>query len=122
MQQNIYDLPEISFVGGETRDLLFKLFTATRLPFSAYGADATFSIVNSVHRTGEPIVSKQMDVIADDDGVDSILRVTLMPMETVGLFGKYIYQITIIDLSGEIEIPSQGILRITNNIDKNLVF
>jgi len=121
VQQNIYSLPEISFVGGETRDLNFRLLTDNGKVFSASGASTTFSIVNSVNRTGAPIISKPMDIIADDNDIDSILTVTLLPAETVNLFGKYIYQITIIDLSGEVEIPSQGILRITNNIDKNAV-
>lgn len=62
-----------------------------------------------------------MTVLADDNGVESIIAVTLLPTETVGLYGKYIYQITIQDMSGETEIPSQGILGITNNIDKNII-
>ena len=45
----------------------------------------------------------------------------LLPQETVNLYGKYIYQITIQDMSGETEIPSQGILGITNNIDKAII-
>ena len=45
-------------------------------------------------------------------------KFVLLPEETVDLFGKFIYQITIQDISGEIEIPDQGILRIANNINK----
>lgn len=121
MQAKVYNLPEILFVGGETHDLLFHLFTQTGHVFNAAGVSATFSVVGSVNRTGEPILSKPMDVIADDDGIESILSVTLMPKETVDLFGKYIYQITIQDMSGETEIPSQGVLGITNNIDKKII-
>lgn len=62
-----------------------------------------------------------MTVLADDDGIESIIAVTLLPKETVGLYGKYIYQITIQDMSGETDIPSQGILGITNNIDKAVI-
>ena len=51
MQSKVYDLPEILFVGGETHDLRFCLFTDTRKPFSASGATATFSVVYSVNRT-----------------------------------------------------------------------
>ena len=121
MQSKVYDLPEILFVGGETHDLRFCLFTDTRKPFSASGATATFSVVYSVNRTGTPVLSKPMSIIANDDGVENILTVTLLPQETVNLYGKYIYQITIQEMSGETEIPSQGILGITNNIDKAII-
>lgn len=121
MQAKVYNLPEISFVGGETRDLLFRLFTDTGKIFNAAGATAMFSVVGSTNRTGTPIISKPMGIIADDDGIDSILTVTLLPAETVNLYGKFIYQISIRDLSGETEIPSQGILCITNNIDKGFI-
>lgn len=121
MQTKIYNLPEITFVGGETHDLKFKLFTDTGKVFNASGASAIFSIVGSVNRTGAPLLSKQMKIIADDNGIESVLTVTLLPKETVNLFGKYIYQITLIDTSGEVEIPSQGMLRMTNNIDKNVI-
>jgi len=121
MQAKVYELPEILFVGGETHDLRFRLFTDTGKVFSASGARATFSVVYSVNRTGTPVISKQMDIIADDDGIESILAVTLIPNETKNLYGKYIYQITIQDMSGEVDIPSQGILGITNNIDKSII-
>lgn len=117
----VYSLPEITFVGGETHDLRFHLLTDTRKVFNASGCKATFSVVYSVNRTGSPVLSKPMTVLADDDGIESILAVTLLPTETVNLYGKYIYQITIQDMSGETDIPSQGILGITNNIDKGII-
>ena len=49
------------------------------------------------------------------------MTVTLESLESVNLFGKYIYQITIQDRDGEVEIPSQGIMYITNNIDKGII-
>ena len=78
MISKVYNLPEISFVGGETHDLRFHLFTDTGRVFNASGAKATFSIVYSVNRTGAPVLSKAMSVIADDDGIESILAVTLL--------------------------------------------
>ena len=117
----VYNLPEITFVGGETHDLRFHLFTDTGKIFNASGCKATFSVVYSVNRTGSPVLSKSMTVLADDDGIESILAVTLLPTDTVNLYGKYIYQITIQDMFGETDIPSQGILGITNNIDKGII-
>lgn len=37
MISKVYNLPEISFVGGETHDLRFHLFTDTGRVFNAYG-------------------------------------------------------------------------------------
>lgn len=121
MIEKIYNLPEISFVGGETHDFKFSLFTDTGKVFNASGLKATFSVINSINRNGQPVLSKDMTVIANDKGMDSIIVVTLKPNETINLYGKYIYQITLQDISGDIEIPSQGILCIINNIDKTLL-
>ena len=61
-------------------------------------------------------------MIYDETGtIDNVLTVTLESLESVNLFGKYIYQITIQDRDGEVEIPSQGIMYITNNIDKGII-
>lgn len=48
-------------------------------------------------------------------------QLTVDPLDTVDLCGKYIYQITIKDINGNIEIPKQGILFITNNINKSFI-
>lgn len=120
---NPYVLPTIDFVGGETQKLLFNIyFHENNGPFSLSGCTANFSIVNYLNRTGAPILSKTMQsVLGADAIVDNKLTVTLLPEETVDLFGKYIYQIIIRDIDGEIEIPKQGILYITNNLNKNYI-
>ena len=35
--------------------------------------------------------------------------------------GKYIYQITIKDISGDVEVPKQGIFLVVNNINKGFI-
>ena len=35
--------------------------------------------------------------------------------------GKYIYQITIRDISGEVEIPNQGLIHIIKNINQAFI-
>ena len=70
------------------------------------------------------MVSKQMTIRAesDDEGaIQNILTVTLTPSDTVKLAGKYVYQITIKDVSGEVDIPNQGTIHIVNNINKSFV-
>lgn len=80
------------------------------------------ALINFVNKNGSPLIAKPMEVSKSEDGdgtVTNVLRVVLLPEETVDLVGKFIYQITIQDISGEIEIPDQGIIRIANNINKS---
>lgn len=117
---NPYTLPTIDFVGGETQDLLFNVYFHTKdKPFGLAGATATFAIVSFRNKTGATVLEKQMTATYNADDIMNILRVTLTPSETVNLSGKYIYQITIRDMSGTTEIPKQGILFIINNINKS---
>lgn len=123
MNYDPYALPTVDFVGGETQDLAFHVyFYKGNKPFSLYGCTSNFSIVSFANKSGSPILTKQMNILYNDDGtIDNVLSVTLLPTETVDLFGKYIYQITIQDIDGDIEIPKQGILYITNNINKGFI-
>lgn len=119
---NPYTLPVIDFVGGSTQDFAFHCyFHADSRPFDLSSCTANFSLVNYANKYGEPLVSKQMKIgAATSTGrtVYNVLSVTLNPSDTVNLSGKYIYQIIIRDISGYVEIPSQGIIHIVNNINK----
>ncbi len=121
---NPYTLPPMDFVGGSTQDLVFHCYHyLNRKAQDLSTCVANFSIINFVNKNGEPLVSKQMDIGADpgiDGEIRNVLRVTLTPADTVNLpAGKYIYQITIKDISGDVEIPNQGIIHIINNINKS---
>lgn len=118
-ERSPYVLPTIDFVGGETQKLAFHLFHHTnRRPFDASDCRCDFSVVNYLNRTGEPVLSKTMET--DGEGGNT-LTVKLLPSDTVGLSGKYIYQISVADSSGDTEIPKQGLLYITNNINKTFI-
>ena len=118
-----YTLPTIDFVGGETQDLAFHIyFYIDKKPLSLTGCTCSFSIVNFMNKVGVPVLIKPMRAIFNNDNtMDNVLTVTLSPPETVQLSGKYIYQISMRDIDGDIEIPKQGILFITNNINKNFI-
>lgn len=123
---NPYTLPAIDFVGGSTQDLVFHCyFYRNKRPHDLSSCIANFSIINFVNKKGDPLVSKLMDIGADpsvDGEANNILRVTLVPTDTVNLpAGKYIYQIIIKDISGDVDIPNQGIIHIINNINKAFV-
>lgn len=122
-EYNPYTLPTIDFIGGETQDLVFNLFFyKNKRPFSTTGVSANFAIVSFTNKMGTPILTKPMEGAFNDEGtINNVLTVTLEPSETVGLNGKYIYQIQIRDIDGDVEIPKQGILYITNNINKGFI-
>lgn len=121
---NPYTLPAMNFVGGSTQDLAFYCyFHSRKRPHDLSTCSANFSIINFINKTGAPFIDKEMEVGSDntvDGNVNNVLRVTLEPSDTVDLpAGKYIYQISIRDESGDVEIPSQGIIHIVNNINKD---
>lgn len=113
-----YTLPTIDFVGGETQKLVYHLyFKNTQQPITVVSCSASFSLVEYGNKHGEPIWTKDMTVSNDENGHSSLF-VTLEASDTIDLCGKFIYQISIKDASGVMEIPKQGIIYITNNIDK----
>lgn len=118
-----YTLPTIDFVGGETQDFVFNVFFYKNgRPFSLTGCTANFAIVSFTNKMGSPILTKPMEAIFNDEGtINNVLTVTLEPKETVELCGKYIYQIQIQDIDGDVEIPKQGLLYITNNINRGFI-
>lgn len=118
-----YTLPEISFIGGATQELVFHVYNEDKERFDLSSCAANLAIVNYVNKGGSPVISKDMSVETDDetDGtVYNILRAILLPQETVELCGKYVYQITIKDVEDNIE-PKQGVMYIGNNINKAYV-
>ena len=118
-----YTLPTIDFVGGETQDFMFSVFFYKNgRPFSLTGCTANFAIVSFTNKMGTPILTKPMEAIFNNEGtINNVLTVTLEPKETVELCGKYIYQIQIQDIDGDVEIPKQGLLYITNNINRGFI-
>lgn len=121
MQTRQFSLPEWEMVGGESQKRLFTLCDSTGLEYDVAGGSANFAIVDYVNRFGEPYLTKPINIIQSDTGVFSVLEVTLSPSETINLSGKYIYQLSISDSSGNIAIPKHGIIYILNNIDKKFV-
>lgn len=123
---DIYTLPQVDFVGGSTQDFAFHCYSVSKKrPQDLSSCTANFAIINFVNKNGEPRVNKEMEIGTDpsmDGEISNVLRVTLTPEDTIALpAGKYIYQISIRDISGDVEIPNQGIIHIVNNINKSFV-
>lgn len=117
----IYNLPELDFVGGESQTFLFNLLTSAGSSFDANGCDLAFAIINYANKNGVPIVTKSVTVQTGGDGVPNIATVNLLPEDTVSLYGRYVYQLSIRDAHDETEIPGQGIMNITRNIHQGFV-
>lgn len=124
MLNKMYSLPELCFVGGSSEDLQFNVFydKDNPKPFNLFGGTAKFSIVNFMNKNSTPLVSKDMEIdLNEEDTHYNVIRVSLEPMDTVDLFGKFVYQISIKDIDGNVDIPHQGIINIHNNIDKPFI-
>lgn len=123
MRHDIYTMPEVVFVSGQSQTLRWRLFTEKGVPFNADGCTGNFSAVDYSDKTGDPLISKPLTFSIGDDetGVKNIASVDLLPSDTLGFYGKYIYQITIKDIDGEAEIPNQGFLLISHNINESFL-
>ena len=121
MQTNLYTLPEISFVGGETQEFNFHLKNKDGLPFDASGSSIDFSICDYSNKNGEPLLSYSPTLLTDESGVANVIILTIPKEDTAMFAGKYIYQITIVDAGGNSEIPNQGIMNIAKNIHQEYV-
>ena len=124
MRHDVYSLPEVMFVAGQSNTLRWRLFTEQNVPFNADGCTGNFALFNySDKYIDEPLVSKPLSFVIGDDvtGAKNVATVDLLPTDTLGLYGKYIYQITIKDIDGEVEIPNQGIFNIFHNINESFL-
>lgn len=117
-----YKLPTVSFVGGSTQELAFHTyFENNGRPLSMSGCTGYFSVAEYLNKSS-PLITKTMDIIeSKTDATDNILRVELEPSDTVNLAGKFIYQVTIKGSEGDVDIPYQGIMYVTHNIDKPII-
>ena len=116
----IYSLPTIDFIAGAVQNLVFYVYeNQDGVPYDLTNCTAQFAVSEYNNRNGEPVISKAMRV----DAAENKLSVQLTSYETVKMAGKYIYQISIkLDaMSIEADIPGQGILDVSVNIDKNVI-
>lgn len=120
-----YTLPTLDFVGGSTEPLSFYTYhfrnaSKSKEPFDLSHCTANFALLDYVNKGNEPIVSKPMEIqqAQGQEDIKHILYVRLERGDTAYLEGKFIYQITIKDDVGNVEIPNKGIMYISLNIDK----
>lgn len=132
MINKLYNLPDISFIGGDSFPIIFTLFKdeAQCVPFELdNGMTAYFSVT---HYANRDYTSTTFSLSTEDensaisyqdagDGFNNLFVVQIPTEKTIDLFGKYIYQITLVSEDGQPEILGQGIMDIIRNIDKSIL-
>ena len=121
MKNTIYTLPQDRFVAGQTCRYVWKMYRESGHPFNANGCEGSFALIDYSHKDEDPILIKPVEFIVGDEGLVNIASLELEPKDTINLDGKYIYQLSIKDPEGNLEIPNQGLLYISNNIHKSFV-
>ena len=121
MQTKTYSLPEWNFVGGETQKRTFTLYeTGADERYNLEGATAEIVVVDFVNHRSAPSLRKEVVIQMDSEENYCEAVVVLSPGDTLNLFGKFIYQITIKDSVGNVA-ALKGVMRISENINKTFV-
>lgn len=113
-EYNIYNIPEISFVGGSQQEYIFHFYESDLItPVSINWAT---SIIFSITKFGEPnnVLLSVNGQKVNESPYNSI-RILLLDEDTLGLYGKFVYQISLFGSYGTI-IPIQGLLNIHKQI------
>lgn len=106
MSESIRTLPHVKIIGGSYRNLTFDLGA-----YDASDSTVTLTVTDYINPHNPPVITKSCSV----SGVGhNIINAALNPVETQDLYGKYIYQISIISQGGSGEVL-QGFLTITRN-------
>lgn len=120
MTQNRYSLPELSFISGESQNLVFRLFTEQNQPVDAGDITCSLSAIPYGNINAVPVLTKSGVIVNAGGNEKAYIKVLLEPNDTISLSGKYIYQISLKDYLDNIELY-QGILTIFHNVDKNFI-
>jgi hypothetical protein len=125
---SINTLEDVSFIGGSSFFLDFNIFNEAGVPIDLSGKKLEWKLApygqkdyNSLIKTETPYVSGGITYGGGVTDVDSYTkRVTLEPIDTESLSGKYIQQAVVIetnvDLTTTTYKPAQGVITIISDI------
>jgi hypothetical protein len=111
----------LKFIGGESQRFRFRLVSPLGSEFNANGCYVSFSVINHSNKNGDPLIVKTATLDYGLEGVLNIAIVELLPEDTVNMYGRYIYQLSIRDSYEEIELPGKGELDISRNIHRGFI-
>lgn len=122
MRDDVYTLPKICFVAGQSSTIQWRIYTSDGDYFNAEGCTGNLAVVEFGDKTGDALLSKDLTFSSEyDDGMYNLATVELDPSDTLDWSGKYVYQLTIVDSSGGVEIPNKGIFLVSGNINKSFI-
>lgn len=118
----IYPLSPDAFVAGNSREFMFNPHNEdTGQPLDIAGSKVYFSLIDYVNQGyGEPVVSKDAELVPSGDGRAYHAIAKLSAQETISLWGKYIYQFTVIAPDGD-TWSGKGLVDITNNTNRAVI-
>lgn len=105
------NLPEISFIGGTDKELIFTAYKEdkiTLLDITSGAIEWNLCLYDKVDR----VILTKTGIITDANH----FTVTLDALDTISLSGKYVQQIIITDFSENIFRPAQGVILILSAI------
>lgn len=106
-------LPSTQKEFAEFRDNLIKKAKEDEEFIKEFVGDADEEIANVI----DAVLRKQPEFVAFYPKYN-VIRVSLESADTVDLSGKFVYQIILTDVDGNVDIPHQGIINIHTNINK----
>lgn len=124
-----FEMPSIDYVGGSSKTLSFYIYKYNEVngqyePYNLENCEVNFSLMDYINkhspfaiRTGIPLLSRSGQIGVGDNGVMNFVKVDLYPKDTGKLHGLYIYQLIVNDMSGNADVPKQGEMHITKNIN-----
>ena len=116
-----YRLPDYSMVAGETQNITILLYTTKNRQLDATGMYARFAVTDFINQDSEPILTKVCTIITPQDEYPAVLNCRLTPDDTIDLGGKYIYQITVMDIDDSVAIL-KGDMLIDRNCDREALY
>lgn len=120
MIANNFLLPQIDdFIGGDNREFIFTIIGESGRPLDVSLMDMKFSLIESNNKFGTQIVLEKnaTPTLNYEHNLVCDFKIKLVSTETIGMCGKYIYQLSIVDQKKNVRIE-QGILIAGKNINE----
>jgi len=116
----IFNLPDISFIGGTYKEFIYEVEHADTLErINIENATCVLTIKSYTNRGSSPALVKNGAVYKEpDDEFAYRFRFIIDSVDTINLDGKYFYQIDIVDEDGDTTV-AQGLMFIRRNINRN---
>lgn len=111
----IFCLPHILIFAGETRQIMFDLKTPDGQAFDTDGYTCLMVVYHFENRSSTPVLIKELTLQEADGGASSAGAV-LLTADTLGLSGRFLYQIQIRSETNGMLVPGAGVMDIQRTL------